>query len=136
MPNISPTELRIGNIISFKGLWSRAITEIYKDSVDFGLKGVYPLSECNPIPLSPDILEKCGFVDNERQMATCYTKKISCGERREYSIKEMYSYIYEDGNCKVFYSVNNSTCSVGVKYVHELQNLVFCLTGHEIELNF
>ena len=93
-----------------------------------------PVKNISPIPLDPDILEKAGFVkyddsDNDytvygnshddsdfflqldwRRKTDGYTPLIKCGE-------------YE-------------IIGVNIKYVHQLQNLFYSLTGKELEINF
>jgi hypothetical protein len=76
----------------------------------------------NPIPLTPEILEKCGF---ERQVdensEDCFYIPIS-ETFLEIRITDKTSWIGE-------------VYLPETKYVHQLQNLYFALTGEELEIN-
>lgn len=77
-------------------------------------------NDCKPIPLSPEILEKCGFEYDE----ITYSKD-NC------------SVILAKGKGNL-YSIFINWLTYGVvteiEYLHQLQNLIFSLTGEE--LNF
>jgi hypothetical protein len=65
-----------------------------------------------PIPLSPEIIEKCGFED-------------------EYGNGRYYfdGLEYYDG--KLWFR----TSEIKIQYLHQFQNLYFALTGEELEVN-
>ena len=125
---ITPQELRIGNWVNHKIVekWERV------DSIDYdqllksnGVEQYYinrfQLEDYEPIPLSPEILEKCGF-----------NKKTYGGAGLFYvnglvHISEYLNYL----NCDPYGSVENS---VSVQYLHQLQNLFYVLTGQELEI--
>lgn len=83
-----------------------------------------------PIPLTPEILEKCGFVKDEH-------------------IQQEFSYILKGASriSFVYYKANPSCFSIEqdekmidfasgrCKYLHQLQNLYFSLTGEELTYN-
>jgi hypothetical protein len=74
--------------------------------------------DLKPIPLTSEILEKAGFVENILQ--------LNSGERVEYND----FFEYEDGKiCFGYY------CNVPIRYLHQLQNLYFSITGKELEIN-
>jgi hypothetical protein len=108
---IQATELRIGN-------WVYAgdkITLIYIDSVcEWGERPLYG------IPLTPEILEKCGLKLNvyghngDREVSSCDLGCISILDTMEVW-------------------VNNEEVS-HIKHLHQLQNLYFALTGKELEV--
>jgi hypothetical protein len=115
-------ELRIGNLIQDKKYKSPWRVECFLGStmatVDAGLVN-FPtddnhdieLSEHEGIPLDEKWLIKFGFVDNEKS-------KIKL-----IRINEFYYVCF----------VNRSRClDVDIKYVHQLQNLYFALTGEEL----
>ena len=130
-------ELRIGNYI----YWDIPEKENVVHTVigiDKGKPKTLPISlgtiieEYKPIPLTEEWLLKFGFkeVKNEpRQWFRIKTKKLSV--YLEISLKEKRATLYKDNyNCY-------SDC-VFPKYVHQLQNLYFALTGEELttqELN-
>lgn len=73
-----------------------------------------------PIPLTPEILEKARFnkVDNEKdEVYYWYSKKLSLTE-----FKKRFKLAHYDN-------------PVYIKYLHQLQNLYFALTGEELEVN-
>jgi len=75
------------------------------------------------IPLSPEILEKCGFkVVNHVHGYSFYTLHSS-------RINKCALDIYKEKTLWMGYNV--SRCD----YLHQLQNLYWCLTGTELEYN-
>ena len=119
-------ELRIGNWIEWAGNNIR-VTEICEFiDADAGRQGLNIdgawLDDCSPIPLTPEILEKVGFekVDN------FYFHPLI----GDYSM-EAYDdeFIFACDDC--FYNVNLKH----VKYLHQLQNLYFALTGYELNID-
>jgi hypothetical protein len=117
-------ELRIGNNVMIGGI----ITKIeglstWDDIIQNSNFSERPLSEFEPIPLTEEILLKCGFKKDGR-----------------YLILKLEEY------CNLFYDTTDKTICIGVEYeaggterkfeyVHQLQNLVFALTGEEL-LNY
>ena len=120
-------DLRMGNLIQkdnviYKFLsleQNHASTSEYRfywvETLD-GKLGKYYSSHFNPIPLTPEILEKCGFDRN------CILK-ISQGVNIEWSYgKEVW--LTKEG--EVIYEFENT------QYLHQLQNLYFALCGEEL----
>lgn len=123
-------DLRIRNLIQYHE--SYVYVESISSGVMVGIKssGVtynVILSDCKPIPLSPEILEKAGFVNNGR-----------------------YSFI--DVHHTLSISVNNSTGEVylthvdeneseadvplpHIKHLHQISNLYYSLVGTELNIN-
>src|SRR6185312_9286781 len=109
---IKANELRIGNYIQ-----GGIINSIgYKIGVQGNSsKEVFYIHESTlqPIPLTPEILERCGFEKH--------------GEKDEirYYLNDFY---FED------ISLKRDECFIAnVEYLHQLQNLYFALTGQELE---
>lgn len=77
--------------------------------------------ERNPIPLTPEVLEKFGFNQwSEGNWKTRHELNIN-------GWSEKFNY-YQP------YSILSTFCgSVLIKYLHQLQNLYFALTGTELE---
>lgn len=72
------------------------------------------------IPLTPEILEKCGF----NPFLHNFEKSIKIS----YSLHDNFAYV---GN-----STSTSGTSVkNIKHLHQLQNLYFALTGEELQVN-
>ena len=117
---IKASELRIGNYIIDPKDGSEKKVNIFQlgksmiDDVNIGYI---------PIPLTPEILEKCGFE--------------SKGHSTYWHINPDLSYVFKIshvGNGKWF-SIN-ATANKPIQYLHELQNLYFALTGEELEIAF
>lgn len=120
-------ELRIGNFVIFEQT-THIITEIGSDvcrSVwhrkNPGEIYIHTYDEIKPIPLTDIILERSGFeYDNDTKKFTLLfslTKYDFCFEINTHD-NEFYYFI--DGR-KLWF-----------EYVHQLQNLFFCLTGEEL----
>jgi len=121
---IAANELRIGNWVSygdnkFKKVDFGVLIEIHQQSLathnDYGIR-------IQPIPLTSEILEKCGFIKNDIDV-------YSTIEINDFEIQE---------NENVFrFSVNDGEYNLGkeIKFVHQLQNLYFALTGEELNID-
>ncbi len=114
-------ELRIGNWVSYIGNKACVVTRVgYEPSgIYISAKNnatvFYNVSDAfNPIPLTPEILEKAGF------------------EKGSYK-----SMFYPIGAFNLVVSADWAMYN-GVKftcqYLHQLQNLVYCLTGEELNI--
>ncbi|UXO94105.1 hypothetical protein Pan5_63 [Pseudanabaena phage Pan5] len=119
---MKPNEVRIDNCVMgyldkkpvkvdwlvIKHLWDGNIQSLYDP------KPVY-----EPIPLTPEILEKCGFEDDDSDFLkninerTCIHINISLGR----TVLESYDGIIIIPMCE---------------YLHQLQNLFHALTGEEL----
>lgn len=113
---IQASELRIGNIIKYYGRYTRVepnnITELSKGAGDY-----------KPIPLTEEILLKCGF------------EKIN-------KHKELDSHGYLMDGMEYLHTIDNGITftdsvqnEIEFKYLHQLQNLYFALTNKELEVN-
>lgn len=82
------------------------------------------------IPLSPAILEKSGFVDdgNVKQSVYVYKDKNLSFSIAESQLEDNEMYISCDN---AFSGINTVT---GVKYLHQIQNIVSALTGQELQI--
>lgn len=109
-------ELRIGNFTEqgqIKNFWERG--------VHFGFGKCYEFNELKPIPLTEEWLLKFGFEIDKTYVSeqNPYLDHI----KNEVRISMPYfSFEYGDG------AFNE------LKYVHQLQNLYFALTGKELEI--
>jgi hypothetical protein len=140
---VQANELRIGNyffrsIHSFCGK-SSVVTKvrdmpylIYDNKEGYLMNEVWA-DEYEPTPLTTEILVKCGFKTNNR---FAYKIKLSSDTSLE---------LDSDGEFfNVFLRQENSeehidTVYLGVlelKFLHQLQNLYFALTGEELTVNF
>lgn len=84
----------------------------------------------SPIPLSPEILEKAGFNrDMEGWYLSAYDKLYDPLEMNgvgDYSQRNTTIFAYKQGE---------HILRRGIRFVHELQNIHFTLTGQELTIN-
>ena len=119
---MTANELRLGNWVKteYKEIGNIKITEI-SESVIYSnkTKGI-SYSSLLPIPLTEEILLKCGFNKNELGGYIMYTElgSMLC--------------IYKDGS----FRSNERYIDTKIKHLHQLQNLYFCLVGKEFDVNF
>lgn len=128
---IKANELRVGNLVvlnvNYKDNIHR-IDEIYTDEVkvtsieDGGCFPIMKLRTCKPIPLSPEWLERCGLLDS----GSSYK-----GELRFKGCGHLTIEVIEKGNLGYFAPFNKT---IEIKYLHQLQNLYFTLTGEELQI--
>lgn len=134
---ISANELRIGNwvigeygkpekIISMYPSYAEYIFNIesqtegmheYESSVIYGTE----LSKIKPIPLTPEILEKAGFKKKDVDWHI---------GQNPITHDWLFWVTWLDGYDHPFYRNGYHK----IKYVHQLQNLYYCLTGGELNI--
>ena len=122
---IKANELRIGNYILFGNnidIVEGIRTTNKKDSIDGSKHAMFFADNCLPITLTPEILERCGFTDATKEKDTFggyLSPRFSGG-----------------GRIRIIDNTWDNRCWITeVKYLHQLQNLYFALTGGE-ELEF
>ena len=104
---IAANELRIGNWVMIDGI---------KTTIDSVQEDI----ECDPIPLTAEILEKSGLrISMETLMIGDYAELCTARDNGFY-------YLMFEG------CVNNKDAPI--KYVHQLQNLYFALTNQELNI--
>lgn len=124
---IKANELRIGNwvygssgkklikidYIKFDRIGMRLIGEGYAGLISESYEETIAFSK--PIPLTEEILLKCGF---EKE-------------------SDAYTYKYFELSYDFYCAVNSCEYTIGEKInsVHQLQNLYFALTGEELKIN-
>lgn len=126
---IKPNELRLGNYVAVKNHGEEVIGKVFAInenliSVDGGNNN-YDYHLLEPIPLSEEILLKCGF-ENFGYGIFDIPLNNSCDK----------SFSIQDGFC--FLAGENSDCVFNTKkveHLHQLQNLYFAITGKELEVN-
>ena len=122
---INPNELRIGNYLFHNNqitkIWSEEICDIENKSTD---------SEFfNPIPLSPEILEACGF-----------EKKLNSNQYSLqgflFDIQQMDARAYEVQLNDEFVANNFGYQITVIFYLHQLQNLYYSTSGSELMIDY
>lgn len=139
-------ELRIGNYVKYVysekdfSIISGITYEVPHLDEITGFEPLY--DEIEPIPITEEWLLKFGFVKENKRETKHHSNFYSMCV---YDYK--YSFAYADfRNDWGFYhsytdALNDSDnnkfdfISCGIKYVHQLQNLVFALSGKELEIN-
>lgn len=99
---------------------------------DMGANGICLFDQMQPLPITDDWLLKFGFiyimgsyVDERRP-----TKFIGCIHHKGDT-----SFLGKVGNTGIYQYRFDDTCIMSeIKYVHQLQNLYFALTGQELEI--
>ena len=118
---MNSNEVRRGNYVEFEGNYYNieTIEEIYPalDTAAFGI-GVVDWNNINGIPLSEEILLKCGFESNPYK--DCYEYKnfvdVECDKTKGFTDLWIAKYPH-------------------IKNFHQLQNLYFALTNQELKVN-
>lgn len=123
---INATELRIGNFISHNKNEVKVFELPYLIDLDENKEGYLINSiwadEFEPIPLTEEVLKKCGF---KYQLDDCYF--LALGDNR-------YKYgLYYIGFIQLAKDIVPIANFKHVIYLHQLQNLYFTLTGEELQ---
>lgn len=129
---IAVNEIRIGNwlqdrhevteesgfYVQVESIMYKGINYSYRDEED-----EYLFEHLHPIPLTPEILEKCGFVyDNSHKI------NIGNGVTLEFDSDVFFKQINSEGVPSFV------VMPIEIKYLHQLQNLIFALTGKELKV--
>ena len=121
---IAANELRIGNWVMYDNRLfqieaiSRSLPCLNTD--EFGI-GVVDRNNINPIPITPEILEKCGFEWSIYHQA--WHKQGFVFDLSERSVCGFFMHKSR---------LNSEIICPEIQYLHQLQNLYFALTGEEI----
>lgn len=120
------TELRNSRIVSIDGIepnhefvWVNYLNGFgqYKVGVD----------NIEPIPLTPEILEKCGFVLISKNSYWCFKNEVG-----------FVLCMWMADSCVQGFEVKGSfyygDSYIEIKYLHQLQNIYFSLTGEELDV--
>lgn len=121
---IQANELRIGNLVNSKNDGIISITNISEKSVAVSEAHCYnhiPVEFISPIQLTEEWLLKFGFKKRKNRHLFHWENKIVISEYKD----EFENFFYP----KTGYDIRFSN---EIKYVHQLQNLYFALTGAEL----
>jgi hypothetical protein len=153
---ITANEFRLGNWIRFVNSNGAEMnlqinvyllgymTEASPDYMQHGYGIKYEVGSISGIPLTPEILEKCGFTKQPYYLdpiISCYNLSLENVMKAKDKF-EMIGHVvndpvegYEQGHCSVRFSVNGIWASDELMYLHQVQNLYFALTGTELAVN-
>lgn len=105
-------ELRVGNYTD-KGM----VKSFYEHGIHVGMGKCYLFRDLNPIQITEEILLKCGFERSSLENDVFFIEPFEC-------------IVKEDG-----YSAYFRLCWIAdIRYLHQLQNLYFAITGKELEV--
>lgn len=130
---IDASELRIGNYILFKA--AVRILPVKCSFEHFGLLAKGLGKDMFPISLKPDMLQKCGFIENK--------KYHLLPDAREFILalpvmgnnkNEIYAYINSNKENYARATVNNLVITNHFYHLHQLQNVYCALVGKELEV--
>ena len=121
---IQAQELRIGNwVINYYGIPGILVSihegNSYRVKAD-GEIDAWGEENINPIPLTREILEKAGFIDNEIHL---------CDDKYIWINGHWNTWHLRDGGEKDMFDLDEPP-----QYLHQLQNLYFALTGKELTI--
>lgn len=126
---IKASELRVGNWV-LDEYTQVMITEILSKHVNHSQAFNCPFDDLEPIPLTPQLLSKCGFAINGDYWYLNF--KRECDDQLSYLFvskaiddpKEMWYYGFQSPLGSV--NINN------VYYLHQIQNIIFSLSYNEL----
>jgi hypothetical protein len=145
---INAAELRIGNKILSNANKIVVVTGIVKGgqvTVVHWNDGHCMSGLCSPIPLTPEILEICGFIENKEfsEVMGRFAKQVVLdiplfrpdGSKFDTPTKLGFTYNVEPPH-EMFgeYTVDGFYASRRIEYLHQLQNLYYALTGAEMPI--
>jgi hypothetical protein len=131
---MNANELRLGNWVEANSPMMQ-VKEITEHTVGLYMPGseadpfLYDIDEINPIPLSPEILEKCGFELNRNNELSIEINDIASHLELMSGAGGFYYPSFTqtpqgDEERTVYFNRINS--------LHQLQNLIYALTGEEL----
>lgn len=128
---MTPSELRIGNTVidlNFPTLFS-AVEQLHSEYAITSYSDSISYDKLSGIPLTPEILTKRGFIEKGKP----YPMKTVLGSHEISLFKNHSIWIYfRNSNLDKVTSGSGSKEHDYIKYLHQLQNLYFALTGTEL----
>jgi len=128
------TELRIGNYVYADLISGKGRTVIHK----IKLRDLVNIEECGgflefkPIPLTPEILEKCGFIKESEYIFT-HESEIVFDAPSDWSDLDEYPIGIDCSRSVMGY--NPEVVIIRCIYLHDLQNKFYAIKGEELEIN-
>lgn len=114
-------EIRVGNLLE----WNKKpfkVCAIFRNVTENEL-WAKDNNELHPIPLTEEILLKCGF------------RRENYISKKAWNISFGFYNIWGIIGDKFTLYLNGDETETEIKYLHQLQNLYFALTGTELEIN-
>jgi len=127
-------ELRIGNWINIQGNFKKVlgIDYLHKEHLIIS-DGYYQLDWCEPIPLTEEILLKCGFRMGKGKWGNTFSIMESNGYVCMFDVEH---WTDTDVNSKYhnYWHTRGLLNGNKLKHLHQLQNLYFALTNQELNI--
>jgi hypothetical protein len=130
---INIEELRIGNTVLHKAsvriLPTQLTLQHFEALSKNGTKDFFP------VVLKADVLQKCGFTENKNYPGLPTSREFSLplpvpGEQKT----EVFAWIKTNGECFGRVMTDGKAISRNVYHLHQLQNLIYAITGTELEV--
>lgn len=137
---IDPKELRIGNLVNTQdGHGVVRAVNLFIATVDvMNCVSEFTDDALSPIPITPEWLERLGFVNRQNEFDEWGIKIFDDPHRPNSYFYTGWFVIYAEYKDQI---IDHFVCNMGdyrnetdakFKYVHQLQNLFYCLTGQEL----
>jgi hypothetical protein len=119
------TDFRLGNWFLGNGYMQQVTLETFEYLLN---ERFYPHKAIQGIPLTPEILEKAGFVYMTEPNENYWN----------YNKPDVYLYLNEKLEPGLYSNEYEHVDVIGnpLQYLHQLQNLYFALTNNELEITF
>ncbi len=121
-------DLRIGNIVSYNGYVYRigALSKDFPflDTDEFGFN-IITYNNIHGVELTPELLKACGFIESKRIKGGFTIEGFEID--LDYITQDKIGYEFE-----YKFGLSDKWNLVHVKYLHQLQNLIYTLTGKEL----
>lgn len=124
---INASELRIGNWFLFNDHSGDPPQpyQIQGDDISrAAVNGVYH----EPIPLTPEILEACGFEEHNDISPGWLLEKNGVSFYYGFPLNKRLHHI-------LYFGIGREEVEIKMPFLHQLQNLYFALTGEELNVN-
>ena len=129
---ISTKDIMLGNFVKDRNGEIVVVGKVHRDSVADKWGGITFDDEIEPIPVTEEMLKAIGFED-EKGLVSLYQYWDG-----SYKYKLNIDEYYTNGDRRWYVQIDNNTCrSIGCgefTYLHELQNLVRVITGHNLPI--
>ena len=129
---IDEKSLRLGNYVMYENT-AHVVEELRGRNntiVTRWIKGtdhyIHTADELDPIPLTEEILLKCGFEKDDNGLDMCDPEYEDWFEMGFPGIGRLSE---AEGN-----SIVDDSGEIRINYLHQLQNLIYCLSGKELEV--
>jgi hypothetical protein len=130
---IDPSELRIGNYILYKAGVRILPAKCTIQHFELFAKG--STKDAFPIPLKPDILLKCGFVENKKYYLHPEAQEFILALPVMGTNKnEINAYLNSKKESYARATVNDLIITNNIHFLHQLQNLYYAFTSQELDV--